>query len=630
MISGASMRELALRKIDGGLNLRDLQFKINDNQSPDMLNMWYKDRVLSKRWGQEYVSLTDGATPTPNAVTLNGTIHAISPLFNGYVCIHSGTKLYKWDVANNIATELGTVADVDGVFCEFNAVLYYLDGTEIWQITSAWSLSAVTPHIPTVYINCLPDFTSSTANDAYNLIGAGFKVTYNGNGSATTYTLPLQNLDATEITVLIDNVAKNEDEHFTVNRTNGTINFATGTSPHGAPIAGTNNVEITAYKTVEGSKSKITGCKVCLPYGGEGSSVQGGTRAFAMKNSAYPSTLWYCDLALTGNGFTYWPDTQYEILAQNAQSITAADKQYGELIIFKSRSTFALNYNFDGETAFYQIREVNSSIGCDMPGSVQLIDNRLTFANTYGGIYTIYSTNNTAEENIRPISGNINGTVVNKGLLQEANANLVAATSIDFERKYWLCVGSNVYLWDYEKTPFYGAEDYEKAQRRLAWYKFNNINAKSFYGASSLYYGQRSSNKIVKFIESFYDFDLAINAHWKSKAFDFNAPNIEKTIFNLYLSLRAETNAEATITVLNEDNNEWKSETFTILSFNWRTFDWRTFTFKTYKYSQPHRIKLKMKKAKYFQILLENNTANSDIGLTDVVVEYTLNRAVKR
>ena len=129
--------ELKLPTIDGGLNIQDLEHKINDNQSPDMLNLWYKDRSLSKRWGQEYITLTLSGSALDVDV-----IHGISREFEGYVCIHADDKLYKWDTSTNEVTELGSVADAEGVFIEFNGLLYFIDGTEIWQINSSWVLSA--------------------------------------------------------------------------------------------------------------------------------------------------------------------------------------------------------------------------------------------------------------------------------------------------------------------------------------------------------------------------------------------------------------------------------------------------------------------------------------------------------
>lgn len=633
-----NLQELKLPQLDGGLNLRDLEYKIDDTQSPDMLNMWNRDGVLSKRWGQSLVDLyttTDTTSTAYTSVTL-GAIYSISPEFENYVAVHSGTKLYKWDTANNVMTDLGvSVAASASVFLEFNSLLYHLDGTEIRQISSAYSCTTVVPYVPTVFINCKPNLSESDANEDFNLIGAGFKVWYDGDGASTAYTLPVAVLDSTAVSITVDGVALAENTKFTVNRTAGTINFAAGSSPHGAPAAtAPNNVVITAYKTVTGSKAKIAGCNVAIAFGGESTDIAGGTRAFLMKNASYPRTYWYSALGnAQGPGMTYFPDTQYEELIQNNEAITAAGKQSGELIIFKKNSIFAISYNFDGQDVYYPVREFNSSIGCDMPKSVQLIDNNLVFGNTKYGVMMVISTTGTAEENIKPVSGNINGTKLKPGLLQETAANLLHATAIDYDRKYWLRTGDKVWLWDYGVSPFYGYSNYEKAQRRLAWYKFDNINASAWYGnATSLFYAYSTASikRIVRFSNNFADFGEAIIAYWRSKAFDFKMPDELKTITKIWPSIRVDTSSSVLMEVSNEKKETVFSKELVVSNFSWNGANWATMSWNVQKYAKPFKTKPKMKKVVYCQIKFSNDENFRDMGVTDLVIEYFSNGKVKR
>ena len=267
-----------------------------------------------------------------------------------------------------------------------------------------------------------------------------------------------------------------------------------------------------------------------------------------------------------------------------------------------------------------------------MPGSVQLIDNRLVFANSVGGVYMIASTEGKAEENVKPLSGNVNGTSLARGLLRDdfdvdwtaageswtyetpysltaagdimakyqkgdklrlvqngalkyyriagvnyADSNThiqlageaalqnapvtdicfsydtpLRASSIDYDRKYWLCVGSRVYLWDYELTPYYGYADYEKAQKRLAWFLLDNIAAGLWHGGRALYYAPRSGARMVRFMDKPSDFGQAIEAYWVSKALDFGAGNYLKTVDRVYISLRTDTNCAVAFEIHNE------------------------------------------------------------------------------
>jgi len=605
--------EFRLPALSGGINLKDLKHKIQDNQSPDMMNMWYRDYTLGKRWGQKLVTFTDGTNP----VTL-GTVRAVSKEFEGYVGVVAGTTMYKWDTETDVLTSVGTVASADGVFQEFNGKLYYLDGTEIWEINSSWTKSAVTPYEPVVYINCAPNLSSSTPNEAYNLIGAGFTVWYNGNGSATTYTLPLKSLDATTVKVSVGGVNLTEGMRFTVDRTNGTINFAAGTSPYGAPASGTNNVVITAYKTIAGNKAKIAGCKIMIPFGGE-TGLTGGTRMFVMGNPSYPRTYWWSDLgAGQSYGMAYFPDDQFEELIQNDDKIVAAAKQFGYLVILKRHSLFTVDYQFDGEEVYFPVREFNSTIGCIAKESVQLIENHIVFLSD-NGVYMIVSLSADDEENVRMVSENVNGTAISPGLLSEPS--LESATSIDYDRKYWLAVNGKVYLLDY------GIKPITSKPANLSWFRFNNINASYWYGNGSLY--TFHGTKAAVFIQEYLDFGKPIEAWWESKSFDFGLPNYEKTINQVFPSIRGDTNSSMTVQVFSEKPTVY-SKTIDVLSFSWETFDWSLFSWAVQRFSKPYRLKPKLKKVIYCRIKVYDKSAYRDAGISDITIDFTVNRSVKR
>jgi hypothetical protein len=78
---------ITLPSLNGGLNMSEPPYLIADNQSPDMLNVWYKNNMLSKRPGQVV------------ALSFNETVHRISGVFNGCRVVHAGKKLYRWNEA---------------------------------------------------------------------------------------------------------------------------------------------------------------------------------------------------------------------------------------------------------------------------------------------------------------------------------------------------------------------------------------------------------------------------------------------------------------------------------------------------------------------------------------------------
>ncbi len=608
-----------------------------------------------------------------------------------------------------------------GAFCEFGDTLYYIDGGEVWQIGPDYSYWPVTPYVPTVLLNARPDLSESDDGEAYNLIGSGFTVKYNGYAGgdtyyfvaevpeankftitktpgnpiikfaaavsgfqvrlrgfdwmegavsaatdgkftltghtlmpgdavqfkagtgappaeisvydadkATVYQLPQKELDLTPVSVTVGIAAEpyiatlTEDVEFKVNRTTGTVDFAAGIRPHGTPMSGTNNVWITAYKTFAGTKEKITGCKAAVRFGGEAAGLAGGTRVFVTGNAAYPYHYWRSDIGLhVSAGMTYFPDLYEEVLDQNSEPITAAAKMGEQLILFKESSVFAVGYSFDGENVYYPVRECNNAIGCDMPGSVQLIDNRLVFAHSRSGVHMLVSASNALENIVKPLSANVNSL-----LLRERN--LKSACSCDFGRYYWLCVNGRAYLWDYDTTPYYNYSDYDKAQRRLAWYRFDNIRASVFTSlGDNLCYG--GAEGIVMMTKSHNDFGKVLPAYFKSKAFDLGSPDEMKTFVALYPGFSTDGNIYALVNVGSEMTDSYLKEPFEVdvRSFDWGEFSWHAFSWKRIKFEQVHRIRLNMRRATFLQVKVSGDELDRGVGLSSLRVTYFNNRKVK-
>ncbi len=778
----AAVREITLPELSGGLNTHDPESAIADNQSPDMLNLWYKDMALSKRPGQKLlVKLAD--------------VKRISDPYNGYCVVHAGTKLYRWDVERarndrgvldmpqgypqfyeagdyftinragtldgvawqagdcaiystspagqmeaatvrtvsdggittagtarvtvtdlemgsplvfnvsvlqhekavaiaekicaafagnvtlsakytayaegnkvslrrkdvlakkdntlNIAIANGTcegladapqsedapfwynavaeiksgIADAPGTFVEFGDTLYYMDGAEIWEITPEFGVAPIEPYAPVVMMNARPDLSESDDGEAYNLIGGGFTVKYNGNGTSATYKLPQTGLDSTAVKITAGIASApytkelTQGTHFTVDQAAGTVNFAGGSSPHGAPMIGTNNVVITAYKTTAGNREKIAGCKVAVRFGGEAAGVVGGTRVFVMGNPAYPYHYWRSDLGMhVSAGMRYFPDMSEEVLDQNSEPITAAAKMSSQLVIFKENSIFAVGYSFDGKDVYYPVRECNSAIGCDMPGSVQLIDNNLVFAHSRSGVHILAGTNTELENIVKPLSANINNL-----LLRESG--LKNACSFDHDRYYWLCVNGRVYLWDYDTTPYYNYADYDKAQKRLAWYRFDAIHAHVFFARERLYCG--GANGIVQFTPSRNDFGKAFAAYFKSKAFDLGSPEELKTFVALYPSFATDGNIYVIVSVGNEKTDTYMQRKYDMRSFDWRNFSWAAFAWSRIKFTQTQVMRLNMRKAAYLQVKVSGDALDRGVGLSGLRVTYYTNRKMK-
>ena len=113
---------ITLQNLHGGLNLHEDPTHVAPNQSPDMLNMWYRDGMLKRRAGQTKVfdSVAGGS----------GTVWFYDKLFHGLVVYVAGTSICYFDPANlsgGIHTVSGTSipSGEHGTFFAFDERLYY-------------------------------------------------------------------------------------------------------------------------------------------------------------------------------------------------------------------------------------------------------------------------------------------------------------------------------------------------------------------------------------------------------------------------------------------------------------------------------------------------------------------------
>jgi len=604
----------SLDRITGGYCITDIEQNLADNQSPKLRNMWWNG-TLSKRNGQTWLNVT----PIEAHPILQMYI------YNDLIIYHCNTTLYKCTLAG-VSTSIFTgLSTTKGTFFEFNSNLYYKEGTKYvqWNGTTA---TEVVAYIPTIYINCIPLSGKGDTSEGVNRIGAGFKVSFNGDGTAT-YQMPpeLLPLDATAITASIDKGVtfnKVETTHFTVNRTTGVVTWLS------SPTTGIDNVVIKAYFTNSTVLATIIGATVSTIYGGTNSGINDGTRVIlangkvmfysAVENSSY-------------NAATYFPYDNFQLIGTSEEDITAFGKAYNILVAFKAHSTHGITYDFNGTDVMFPTSTINDKIGCDMPYTVQLVDNKLVWWNTYAGCFILASTNILDERNVLPISYNINGTATRTGALQESLSDKQNAVSCDSNGRYWTCIGNKVYLWDYSISPYANSGDTLGNAKALSWFYFDNINANCFVmNNQDLYYGDKTTGKISKFVNALNDFGSAINSVYRFPLRDFKAYEWLKTIKDLHISCRADTSTEISMAYITEKEPNGRIESNDILvnTFSW-LFSWATFSWDNSSYVKQFRRRPNCKNVDLFGIEFTNNSVDRDMSILSIVFPYTLSKKVK-
>ena len=232
----------------------------------------------------------------------------------------------------------------------------------------------------------------------------------------------------------------------------------------------------------------------------------------------------------------YVAENEYEIIADGCEEITAVKKMYGDLIIFTDRSVFKMTYNFSGDNIFFSVKEISNEVGCDCPGSVQLIDNRVVFANSKKGVFIVDSTEETGEQNIKPVSGNIlRGKGM--GLLDNMQSDIKNASSCDSDRKYMLFVGDRVYIWDYNSSPFRSGYDYRAAQERLCWYIYNNFGKGRFFEFDGKFISLSQKDGYVEVVIFSKDEALSVEAVFESGNSECFYPLVRKHVTGMTVKL---------------------------------------------------------------------------------------------
>ena len=110
-------KTVAFRNLTGGLNLRELEYRMNADESPEMRNLWWRDGVLGCRDGQELL--------TTEALGTGLCCH--DRLYWGRAVAHIGDGLYAGVPGMDMTLEklCGGLPQVRGTFLRYQDALLY-------------------------------------------------------------------------------------------------------------------------------------------------------------------------------------------------------------------------------------------------------------------------------------------------------------------------------------------------------------------------------------------------------------------------------------------------------------------------------------------------------------------------
>lgn len=317
------------------------------------------------------------------------------------------------------------------------------------------------------------------------------------------------------------------------------IRFNTAPVMRNPPI--NNTVKITYNKANTTAYNNIMDCTMAETYGGTGALaiVMAGSKT---QPNAY---FWNGQTSISVDP-SYFPMTQYQLAGDTNEPITGFGKQQGYLIIFKKNSVGRTS--MDTQTVEGRVTidlayvGINAKIGCDLPKTIQLVENNLTWCNTQMGVHFLANTSAAYENNIVCLSEKVNDShqTWTDGLLKEVREHPETVTAHDDERHYWLVVNGHVWLWDY----------YISNYKDPSWYYFDNIVGRGFIQQDDTIWEFGSTGKIYKFTRDVYsDTDSgSIDKVIRLAAQYFGSYEYKKNVTSVNLTMGSATDLDAELT----------------------------------------------------------------------------------
>ena len=405
----------------GGINLWDPDYRLKSNESPEMKNLLWRNGMLCSRKGQRFLC----------EYQLGQGFAAYPRLWHGCIFAHIGANIFCFRLEEGTASPilLATgIPKIRGTFFTFSDKLYYKTKGAYKEITATqvdgeWTFACneVFPYEPVIVINANP---ATGAGDLYqpeNRMSSRKTVWYNAVDGAKTYYLPVKAERVTYVEVGGYHVTSG----WSYDPQYGRVLFDVAPPVTDPPT--NNTVRITYELDNTEAQKSIDDCRYVAVYGGTGELcvVMAGSED---QPNAY---FWSGNSSLKMDA-SYFPMEQVQLAGSSEERITAFGKQQDNLIIFKEGSvgkttlgTQTINGRIFIDLPYVP---VNASIGCDLPWSIQIVENNLVFANRKG-IYMLLDTTPANENSIVSLSRKINGSAERPGYLFDVGARSQSVAS---------------------------------------------------------------------------------------------------------------------------------------------------------------------------------------------------------
>ena len=347
-------------------------------RSPDALNVW-------KNYEDTQGACVETRPGFKKLAQIGTKINGIYIYRSDTALIHSGTSLYEWSNfpdtpredtlkelykdMNNEKKSCFNKADSEGnVYINDGKNYLVYDGISVKNVTEA------NPFIPRTTISrTAGNIGGGETLQDVNLLTPKRINSFVGDGEAKDFYLDATDIDEELVTVTVNDIEKQENTDFTVDRLRGKITF--NVAPPKPDLSGEDNVFITFSKTIEGYSERIAKCTKALIFD---------SRLFFTGNPDYPNAIFHSEI---GNP-QYISDLNYYEDGASDSLITGMTVGNNILWIFKNLDQNNANVFYHEPTLdlevgrIYPSKQGNVSIGC-YAGSINFQDD-IVYLSRYG------------------------------------------------------------------------------------------------------------------------------------------------------------------------------------------------------------------------------------------------------
>ena len=582
-------------------------------RSPDMLNCILDDEGTPEmRTGYEKLFTNSlGAGPILG-------IHRWSA---GLRLIHHGTKLYTCTGADNptlLYTGLSGLRH--SISFKMGTKLCILDGTKFLIFDGTTVAEATTNAYVPLYLQGTPPGGGGTRVEDLNLLNPRWRQRFSTVAGTTAYQLHRtvndagvpQPLDAVD-KVWLNGVLKTVTTDYTVNLTTGVLTLTAN------PGAGTNNLEVQVYDADATDASRILKCTTATVFGGPSDS-----KIFVTGNPDYPHIDWWTGIPLSGAyDPTYWPDTNFDRVGGDEESIVGYSILYDRLLVHKSdRSIYLRSWELQedayGRTVMrFPAVPINKGVGTYDADSIAILDNNPVFLSTQGGVYEVVGTNVRDERNIRPISTLVDIPASGHG------------ASIDFKNRYYLALDNDVvWVCDYRRR----VKDDASGDYQPVWYPWSNMPVNVWCtDGETLLFGSKDEGMVYRMKTKedpfpYNDNGAVIETHYSTIFSTFDRDDLTKLIQNVIIKQKPWSRGEIQVEYATEQGTSGVVHIERVVLLDFGDIDFSDFSFETSRLPKAFNVRIDdARDVQQFQLTLRSSgVADEFFGIASIDISYQL------